>query len=151
MTLVRLEPATSPPQDKDTTHGRIQRGGKGLRAPALKNHKNIGFLCNTGPDPLKNHKATNPAFNVEPPSACQGNAISMALHWQADDGPIKAISGSSIPPSAKKKGYQIRTPSDKTFWISKCHCYHSFRSDIMFSLVFANVTKKKDFYPLHVG
>ena len=26
------------------------------------NHKNIGFLSNTGPDPLKNHKATKPAF-----------------------------------------------------------------------------------------
>ena len=28
--------------------------------PPLKNHKNIGFLSNTGPDPLKNHKATKP-------------------------------------------------------------------------------------------
>ena len=28
--------------------------------PTLKNHKNIGFLSNTGPDPLKNHKATKP-------------------------------------------------------------------------------------------
>ena len=36
------------------------RGGGG----ALKNHKNIGFLCDTGPDSLKNHKATKPAFNV---------------------------------------------------------------------------------------
>ena len=25
----------------------------------LKNHKNIGFLSNTGPDPLKNHKAAS--------------------------------------------------------------------------------------------
>ena len=32
--------------------------------PPLKNHKNIGFLCNTGLDPLKNHKATKPAFNI---------------------------------------------------------------------------------------
>ena len=35
----------------------------------LKNHKIIAFLCNTvntGPDPLKNHKATKPAFNVGP-------------------------------------------------------------------------------------
>ena len=28
-----------------------------------------GFLSNTGPDPLKNHKATKPAFNVGPSSA----------------------------------------------------------------------------------
>ena len=50
-------------------HGKIQGGG-GIRTP-LKNHKNIGFLSNTGPDPLKNHKATKPAFNVGPPSARQ--------------------------------------------------------------------------------
>ena len=45
----------------------------------MKNDKNIGFLCNTGPDPLKNHKATEPAFNVGQSSARQQNAISMAF------------------------------------------------------------------------
>ena len=39
--------------------------------PPLKNHKNIGFLSNSGPDPLKNYKATEPAFNVGPSSARQ--------------------------------------------------------------------------------
>ena len=48
--------------------------GGGIRT-ALKNHKNLGFLSNTGPDPLKNYKATKPAFNVGPPSARQRNAI----------------------------------------------------------------------------
>ena len=54
-------------------------GGQGIRTPPppLKNHKNIGFLSNTGPDPLKNHKATKPTFNVGPLSAHQRNAISM--------------------------------------------------------------------------
>ena len=49
----------------------VQRGGGtgGPDLPTLKNHKSIGFLCNTGPDPLKNHKATKPAFNVGPSSA----------------------------------------------------------------------------------
>ena len=29
-------------------------GGQGVRTPPpLKNHKNVGFLSNTGPDPLK--------------------------------------------------------------------------------------------------
>ena len=41
----------------------------------LKNHENIAFLSNTGPDPLKNHKATKPAFNVGLSSAHQRNAI----------------------------------------------------------------------------
>ena len=36
--------------------------------PPLKNHKNIGFLSNSGPDPLKNYEATEPAFNVGPSS-----------------------------------------------------------------------------------
>ena len=39
-------------------NGRIQRGDK-----------NIGFFSNTGLNPLKNHKATKPAFNVIPSSA----------------------------------------------------------------------------------
>ena len=58
-------------------HVRIQKGGgAGGRTPTpLKYHKNIGFLSNTGPDPLKNNKATKPAFNVVPPSARQRNAI----------------------------------------------------------------------------
>ena len=29
----------------------------------LKNHKNIGFLSNSDPDPLKNYEATKQAFN----------------------------------------------------------------------------------------
>ena len=55
-------------------HGRIQRGGRGSGSP-LKNKKNIGFLSNSGPDPLKNYEATEPAFNVGPSSAYQRNAI----------------------------------------------------------------------------
>ena len=49
-------------------------GGQGVWTP-LENHKNIGFLGNTGPDPQINHKATKPAFNFGPLSACQQNAI----------------------------------------------------------------------------
>ena len=38
---------------------------------STKNHKSIGSLSNTGLDPLKNHKATKPAFTVGPSSARQ--------------------------------------------------------------------------------
>ena len=55
-------------------HAQIQRGDMESRHP-LKNHKNIGFLSNSGPDPLKNYKAAKLAFNVGPSSACQRNAI----------------------------------------------------------------------------
>ena len=58
-------------------------GGRGSGHP-LENHNNIGFLsCNTGPDPLKNHKATKPALNVGPSSARQRNAISSARQRNA--------------------------------------------------------------------
>ena len=48
----------------------------------LENHKAIGFLINTGPDPMENHKATKPAFNV---------VKWRTFHWWAKDGP--AFSG----------------------------------------------------------
>ena len=50
-------------------------GGPDHPPPPLKYHKNKGFLSNTGPDYLKYHKATKPAFNVEPSSVRQENAI----------------------------------------------------------------------------
>ena len=49
-------------------------GGRGS-GPPLENYKNRGFLSNTGSDPLKNYRATKPAFNVGPSSARQRNAI----------------------------------------------------------------------------
>ena len=51
-------------------------GGGGAGGPGpLNDHKNIVFLCNTGPDPLKNQKATKPALIIGPSSARQRNAI----------------------------------------------------------------------------
>ena len=67
-------------------------GGRGSR-PTLKNHKNIGFSSNTGPDPLKNYKATKPAFNVVASWAHQRNG----RKW-----PGKVVFGSFLPSSTKK-------------------------------------------------
>ena len=48
-------------------YGLVQRGTGGPdHSPSRKNHKNLGFLSNADPDPLKNHKATKPAFDFEP-------------------------------------------------------------------------------------
>ena len=44
--------------------------GAGFPDPPEK-RKNIGLLSNTSPDPLKNHKATKPVFNVGPSSTRQ--------------------------------------------------------------------------------
>ena len=35
-------------------------GGAEPLSQPLKNHKNIGLISNTGPDPKKNHKTTKP-------------------------------------------------------------------------------------------
>ena len=60
------------------------RGSKGRDRESgplpLKNPKAIGFLSNTGLDPLENHKATKPVFNVRPSSASQQNAIIEPRH-----------------------------------------------------------------------
>ena len=49
-------------------------GGQVVRTP-MKNHRNIGFHSNSGPDPLKKRKATKPALNVGPLAARTLNAI----------------------------------------------------------------------------
>ena len=54
---------------------RRDKGDWGSGPPSLKNHKNTGFLSNTGQDPLKNHKATKQAFNVGPSSARRQNTF----------------------------------------------------------------------------
>ena len=48
----------------------------------MKIHKNIVVLSKTGPDCLKNPKATKPAFNVGPssigpPAKCHLNGVSL--------------------------------------------------------------------------
>ena len=93
-------------------------GGQGVRTH-LKNHKAIGFLTNTSPDPLKNHIATKPAANVGPSSTRHRNAILMAFRWWANDGPLLVVFGSSLPSSLKKK-HQSWTPCGKIFWIRTC-------------------------------
>ena len=72
-------------------------------AGGVKNHKNIGFLSNSGPDPLKNYEATEPAFNVGPSSARQRNAVLIAFGWRADDDPLIVVFGSSHPHQLKTK------------------------------------------------
>ena len=69
-----------------SVHVQIQKGGgQGVRMP-LKNHKNIGFLSNTDPDPLNNHKAAQPAFNNGLSLARQRNP----LKWRFAGRPMMA-------------------------------------------------------------
>ena len=89
-------------------------GGQRVRTPSEKS-QNIGFSSNTGPDPLKNHKATKPAFNVGSLSARQQNVILMAFRWWANDGPLIVFRSTSphyLKTHTQKR--QIWTPSSKT-------------------------------------
>ena len=80
-------------------------GGQGVRTP-----------------PLKNHKATKPAFNVGPSPAHHRKAMSMVFRWQADDGPFIAVIWILYPPPPSTEFFFIKfgPPSDKTFWIPAC-------------------------------
>ena len=83
--------------------GGYRGGGQLARSgPTLKNHKIIGFLSNTGPDPLKITK-----LQSQHSMACQRNAVSLG----ADDGPFIVALGFSIPLSTKK--YHIWPPLTK--------------------------------------
>ena len=73
-----------------------------LTPPPLKNHRNIG-LSNSGPDPLKKHKATKPALNVGP----------LAFRWRADVGPHIVVFGPFLLSTTRKKKPQSWTPLAK--------------------------------------
>ena len=78
------------------------RWGGGHRVRPLKNHKNIGFSSNTSPDPLKNCSylaSTQYSAIIGMPAKCH----LMAFRWQADDGLLIVVLGSSLPSSTKKQ------------------------------------------------
>ena len=67
--------------------GGSRGGGKGSgHPPPLKYYNNIGFLSNTGSAPLKNHKASEPIFNVGPSSA----PSETPFQWGFAGGPMMA-------------------------------------------------------------
>ena len=72
-------------------------GGHDVRPPPPRKPQKIGFLSNTFKDLLENYTATKLALIVWPQSAHQRNAILMAFHWRADDGPLFVVFGSSLP------------------------------------------------------
>ena len=89
-------------------HARIQRGGgAGDTDPPEKSQT---FGVSGSPE---NHKATKPAFNIGPTPAHQRNAIKMAFHWRADDGPLIVVIGSSLPSSPNKKSQSWTPPLTK--------------------------------------
>ena len=93
-------------------------GGRGSRHP-LENHKAIGFLSNTGPDPLENHKANKLPMlgNYRPTSKTP-------FKWRFGGGPMMTCFKwylDPLSPHLLKKFSELSwTHSDKTFWIRAC-------------------------------
>ena len=81
------------------------RGGQGVRTSSLKNHKNIRFPSNTGPDPLKKHKATKRAI------------IGMAAKRHVDVGPLMVVFASS----QKKNVFKVGPPLTKLSGSAHCN------------------------------
>ena len=71
-------------------------GGQGIRTP-LKNQKFIGLPSNIGPDPLKNDKATKPAFNVGHYRPASETPFLMAILWQVNNYPFLVVFGALLP------------------------------------------------------
>ena len=66
--------------------GGSRGGGGGETGGPDTKYTKIGFLSNTGPDPLKNHKATKPAFKVGP----SWPASETQFKWRFTGGPMMA-------------------------------------------------------------
>ena len=84
-------------------------GMGGTAPPPLKNHNTIGLPSNAGPDPHKNHKVTEPAFNVGL------SYVRQAFRCWADVGPLMVVFGSSLPSSTKKKPLSKSDPLWQNF------------------------------------
>ena len=97
--------------------------GQGVRT-TLENHKNIGFLSNTGPGPLKNHKIQNSMlghhrFASETPFKLRfaGGPMIAPLKWYLDPlyiknvvkvgPPLTKVSGSALESSVLRKLYYL--------------------------------------------
>ena len=130
---VLLMPAIKAQASLHKLHAQIQRVEQGVWTPTPCKITKAGFLSNTGPDSLKNHKATKPAFNGGPSSARQQTSLKWlftgGLRWLA-------FSGILIPLQLKKqqKMYvsKVGPPLKKLLdprmnWL---HCSHTQTGDI---------------------
>ena len=82
--LVLVQPRKRPHITEHFLTG-IDGSRGGGQVVLLIDHKKIGLLSNTGPDPLKNRKATRPEFNVRPSSGRK-----TPFKWPFAGGPMMA-------------------------------------------------------------
>ena len=85
----------------------------------MKNYKIIGFYSNTGPDPLKKHKGTKPAFML----GHHRHANETPIKWHFVGRPMLVRILWFFDPLSShqlEKRCQSWTHSGKTFWIRTC-------------------------------
>ena len=102
----------------------------GVQTPP-ENHRNIGFLSNTGPDLLKYHKATKPALCwaiVGTPAKRHVNGDC----WRADNDPRIVVLGPTLPSSTKRKLVKFSPPLTKLS--GSAHCTITLWANILLSL-----------------
>ena len=98
-------------------HVQIQKGDRESEPPPPPPPpiKNIGFLSNTGPYPLKkaqSYQASTQCWAIIGPPA---KRHLMAFLWRADDGPLLVPIGSSFLSSKKKKRKKKEKEKNFTF------------------------------------
>ena len=100
---------------------RGSRGDRGSGPPSpLKNHKNIGFLSNMGPDPRESYQACIQCGVIIGTLAKRRlNGVSLASRWWPA---YIVVFGSS---HQKQKTLPSLTPSGKTFWIRAWAIYNA--------------------------
>ena len=96
----------------------FMRGSReGSGPPPLKNHKNTGLLCNTGLDPMKNHKRYQASIKLG-----RHRFISETLSQQADDDTLIVVFESPLPSlkQQQKCGKKLLLLC-QNFWIRACN------------------------------
>ena len=109
-------------------HGSKGGGGGGGQGapdppppPPMENHKNIVFFCSTGLDPLNNHKATKPVFNVGP-SLKKDNQARSSVIWVLNPDKQKNMFAGVRPPLIK---LSVSVHASKPFSQLLCPLVHS--------------------------
>ena len=92
----------------------VSRGGKGVRTtpPPLKNHKNIAFSSNTGPDSMKN-RSYQDTIQCWAIICTQAKRHLMAFCWWANDDPLIVVLGSPSPHQLNKNNIKVGPPLTK--------------------------------------
>ena len=85
-------------------------GGGGSEPPTLNNHNNIGFVSNTGPDPLKITKLTGKQAFIGTPAKRHLNGVSLAGRcWSAYSGFLDPLIDTEQNRNQTGKPYSLHT------------------------------------------